>query len=75
MTDFLKSPRPELAPSDFLEALFLRAYAHATLGRADAALADLKAAEELDTEGLWGLRASLIRELVEVRPERGSTRP
>ncbi len=70
LTDFLESPQPELAPPDILEGLFLRAYAHATLGRADAALADLKAAEELDTEGLWGLRASLIRELVEVRPER-----
>ncbi len=52
-----------------LEALFLRAYAQATLGRAEAALADLKSVEELDVDGFWGLRASLIRELVEVQPD------
>ena len=75
LTDVLEPPKPKLASPDILEALFLRAYAHATLGRADAALADLKTAEELDTESLWGLRASLIRELVEVRPERRPARP
>ncbi len=50
-----------------LEGLFLRAFCHARLKDAASSIADLRAAETVDPDGVWGLRASLIRDVVTPR--------
>ncbi len=54
-----KAAQGKLVP-DQLEALFLRGYLRAVLGRPEEAIADLALAQDGDPEGPWGQRAGFI---------------